>query len=71
MKYEIMQFTEVLIYPNETNFSAGQNTPINIGAELGKALSEGFEIYSAIPFTTAQCAGIKYILRRLVIKKNE
>lgn len=62
-KYDIIQLTEILAYPPNTQFADSTGVK-NILSELGNYLSLGFEIYQAIPLTTRDFARIKYILRK-------
>lgn len=67
MKYEVLQYTEILVYPSHY----GGDLITDVSDSIREALSDGFEIYHALPFSVDNCAGIKYILRRPKLKKNE
>lgn len=60
--YNVVQLTEILIYPKDQPVE-------DITNKLGQFIADGYEILTAIPFSNDQVrvAGIKYILRKAII----
>lgn len=61
--YDVLVLTNILVYPNSASVDHG-GKPLPVGPQLTGALSKGFEIISAVPFSTEQVAGIEYVLRK-------
>lgn len=70
MKYDVATLLEVVVYPNDATLLGGNNQ-INTNEALANYVSMGYEVYKAIPLTTANSALIKYILRRERKEKDE
>jgi hypothetical protein len=60
--YNVAQLTEIIVTPSDVSGKVEDVT-----SQLGKLISEGYEILVAVPFSTDRVAGVKYILKKTII----
>jgi len=63
MKYQVSMYTRVMVWPSNAKMVSDANSEKEM-QEMMTQLSEGWEIYKAIPLATQDAAIIVFIIRK-------
>lgn len=66
MKYHSRILDLLMVYPKDSNIKEKGNISANPGQDIANLIADGYEIYSAIPYSTSDTCGIQYILRKKI-----